>query len=157
MVVYNRFNFAEHFEVLSKIEWRIQRFPIYLLPSNIYPLPQYQHISPEYMCYTEEATLSHHYYPESIVYRDSPLVWYICRFRHIYKDMYTPLWFPRWLSVKELASQADDMGSISGSGRSPGEVNGNTLQYSGLGNPMDRGAWRATVLGVAKSQTWLSN
>ena len=71
--------------------------------------------------------------------------------------MYTPLWFPRWLSVKELAWQAGDMGSISGSGRSPGEGNGNTLQYSGLGNPMDRGAWRATVLGVAKSQTQLSN
>ena len=35
--------------------------------------------------------------------------------------MYTPLWFPRWLSVKELAYQADDMGSTSGSGRSPGE------------------------------------
>ena len=43
--------------------------------------------------------------------------------------------------------------SIPGSGRSPGEGNGNPLQYSCLENPMDRGAWRATVHGVAKSRT----
>ena len=42
------------------------------------------------------------------------------------------------------------MGSIPGLGRSPGEGNGNLLQYSCLGNPMDRGAWWATVHGVAK-------
>ena len=42
------------------------------------------------------------------------------------------------------------MGSVSGSGRSPGEGNGNPSQYSCLGNPMDRGAWQATVHGVAK-------
>ena len=142
MVAYNRFHFSEHFEVHSKIEWRVQRFPIYLLPSNIYLLPHYQHIPPEYICYTDESTLSHHYYPEYIVYTGIHS-WYgtFCRFRHTYNDMYTPLWFPRWLSVKELAYQADDMGSTSGSGRSPGEGNGSTLQYSGLGNPMDRGAW----------------
>ena len=46
-----------------------------------------------------------------------------------------------------------DMSSISGSGRSPGEGNGNSLQYSYLGNPMDRGAWWATIHGVTKSQT----
>ena len=44
-----------------------------------------------------------------------------------------------------------------GLGRSPGEGNGNPLQYSCLENPMDGGAWEATVLGVAKSQTGLSN
>ena len=48
-----------------------------------------------------------------------------------------------------------DLGSIPGLGRSPGGGNGNPLQYSCLGNPMDRGAWWATVHGVAKSQTWL--
>ena len=48
-------------------------------------------------------------------------------------------------------------GSIIGSGRSPGGGNGNLLQYSYLGNPTDRGVWWAIVLGVAKSQTWLSN
>ena len=49
-----------------------------------------------------------------------------------------------------------DLGSIPGSGRSPGEGNGNPLQYSCLGNPMDRRVWRATVHGVTKSQTWLA-
>ena len=49
-----------------------------------------------------------------------------------------------------------DMGLIPGLGRSPAGGNGNPLQYSCLENPMDRGAWRASVHGVAKSQTWLS-
>ena len=48
---------------------------------------------------------------------------------------------------KESACNAEDLGLILGSGRSPGEQNGNTLQYSCLENPMDRGAWRATVHG----------
>ena len=48
---------------------------------------------------------------------------------------------------KESACNAGDLGSILGSGRSPGEQNGNTLQYSCLENPMDRGAWWATVHG----------
>jgi len=52
---------------------------------------------------------------------------------------------------KESACQARDAGLIPGSGRSPAEGNGNPLQYSCLGNPMNRGAWRATVHGVAKS------
>ena len=46
-----------------------------------------------------------------------------------------------------------DVASILGSGRSPGEGNGNILQYSYLENPTDRGAWQATVHGVPKSQT----
>ena len=46
-----------------------------------------------------------------------------------------------------------DMDLIPGSGRRPGRGNGNPLQYSCLGNPMDRGAWQATVQGVEKSQT----
>ena len=50
-----------------------------------------------------------------------------------------------------------DPGSIPGSGKSPGEGNGNPLQHSCLENPMDGGAWQATVHGVAKSQTWLSD
>ena len=52
--------------------------------------------------------------------------------------------------VKNLPANAGDMGSIPGSERSPGEGNSNPLQYACLGNPMDRGAWRATVYGVAK-------
>ena len=57
--------------------------------------------------------------------------------------------------VKNPPSNAGDEGSIPGSGRYPGEENGNLLQYSGLGNPMDRGAWQATVHGVADSWIWL--
>ena len=51
---------------------------------------------------------------------------------------------------KESAYNAEDPGSIAGLGRSPGEGNGNPLQYSCLENPMDRGIWWATVLGVAR-------
>ena len=64
--------------------------------------------------------------------------------------------FPGSSVVKNLPASAGDsrdVGSIPGSGRSPGEGNGNMLQYSCLGNPMDKGAWQATVLGVAKSDT----
>ena len=61
------------------------------------------------------------------------------------------------LSAKEFACQAGDMGLIPESGKSPGEGNGNPLQYSCLGNPMDRGVWWATVHGVTKSRTWLSH
>ena len=62
--------------------------------------------------------------------------------------------------VKNLpanAGDARDTGSFSGLGRCPGVRNGNPLQYSCLENPMDRGAWWATVHGVAKSQTQLSD
>ena len=63
---------------------------------------------------------------------------------------------PRWLSGKESACNARDMGSIPGSGRSPRGGLGNLLQYPCLKNPMDRWAWMATVHGVTKSQIWLS-
>ena len=56
-----------------------------------------------------------------------------------------------------IAVDAGDVGSILGLGRSPGKGNGNPLQYSCLGNPMDRGARWATVHEVPKSQTQLSN
>ena len=58
--------------------------------------------------------------------------------------------FPRWRSGKESACEARDADSIPGSGRSPGEGNGNPFQYSCLGNLMDRGAWWALVHRVAK-------
>ena len=51
---------------------------------------------------------------------------------------------------KKLPPKAGDAGLIPGLGRSPGEGNGNLPQYSCLGNPMDRGAWQATVYGVTK-------
>ena len=59
------------------------------------------------------------------------------------------------LVVKNPPANAGDMGLILGSGRSPGEENGNPLQHSCLENPTDREAWQAIVHGVAKSQTWL--
>ena len=67
------------------------------------------------------------------------------------------MWTSLWLSDKESACNVGDMGSIPGLGRSPGEGNGNPLQYSCLANPMDGGAWWAAVHGVAESQTQLSN
>ena len=77
------------------------------------------------------------------------------------------LWKSSWPSLvwvspggsdgKESACNARDLGSIPGLGRPPGDGNGNPLQYSCLKNSMDRGAWRATVHGVAKSQTRLND
>ena len=52
--------------------------------------------------------------------------------------------------IKNLPANAGDAGSIPGSGRSTGEGNGNPLQYSCLGNPMDRGAWQVIVYGVTR-------
>ena len=70
------------------------------------------------------------------------------------------LWFPGVAVVKGLpASEEDarDTGLIPGSGRFPGEGNGNPLQYSYLENSMDRGVWQATVHGITKSWTPLRN
>ena len=61
--------------------------------------------------------------------------------------------FPGGSDDKEFACDAGDTGSVPGLGRSPGEGNGNTLQYSCLENSMDRGAWQATVHGIAQSWT----
>ena len=68
--------------------------------------------------------------------------------------------FPGSTVVKkppDNAGHAREMGLIPGLGRSPGARNGNPFQYSYLKNSMDRGAWRASVPGVAKSWTRLSN
>ena len=65
--------------------------------------------------------------------------------------------FPGGSDGKASACNAEDPGSIPGSGRSPAEGNGNPLQYSCLENSMDGGAWWATVHGITKSQTRLSN
>ena len=64
--------------------------------------------------------------------------------------------FPGSSVVKNLPANAGEMGSIHGWGRSSGEGQGNPLQCSCLGNPMDRGTWWATAYEVTKSQTWLS-
>ena len=64
--------------------------------------------------------------------------------------------FPGGSDSKETACNVGNLGSIPGSGRSPGEGNGYRLEYSGLENPVDRGAW-PTVHGAAKSRTGPSN
>ena len=65
--------------------------------------------------------------------------------------------FPGGSEGKESACDAGNPGSIPGSGRYPGEGNGNPLQYCCLENSMDRGTWQATDHGVTKSQTQLSD
>jgi len=65
--------------------------------------------------------------------------------------------FPGGSGVKNPPPNAGDEDSTPGSGKSPGEGNCNPLQYSCLGNPMDRGAWLTAVHGVAKSGTRLTN
>ena len=68
-----------------------------------------------------------------------------------------PLGFPGGSDSKESSCNAGDLSLIPGLGRSLGEGNNYPLQYSGLENSMDRGAWQATVHGVVKSQTQLSD
>ena len=70
--------------------------------------------------------------------------------------VFLSFFFFQILISEESACNVGDLGPIPGSGRFPGEGNGNPLQYSCLENPMDRGAWWASVHGVAKSQTQLS-
>ena len=82
---------------------------------------------------------------------------FIYVYYYIYIIIYYILGFPGGSDGKESACNAGDLAFIPGSVRFPGEGNGYSLQYSCLENPMDRGAWWATVCGVAKSWTWLSD
>ena len=83
----------------------------------------------------------------------------VCVFMHVYEYLCMCMYiygFPGSSMVKKLsAMQCRDTGLIPGMERYPGEGNGKPLQYSCLGIHMDRGDWRATVHGVAKSQAWL--
>ena len=94
-----------------------------------------------------------------------PLLWYCDVFLY-YLDAWQLLSFFFFLTgfgfhgisdSKELANKVGDPDWIPGSGRPPGEGNGKPLQHSCLENPMDRGAWWATVHGVAKSRPWMKN
>ena len=78
-------------------------------------------------------------------------------FHTLEKDFHALVDFPGVSDGKASAYNVGDPGSIPRSGRSPGEGNGNLLQYSCLENPMEGGAWQATVHGVAKSRTRLSD
>ena len=80
---------------------------------------------------------------------------FICSF--IFLAAVGLLHFPGGSDGEESACNAGDLGSIPGLGRSPGEGNGNPLQYSCLENSMNGGTWRATVHGVTKSRTRLSD
>ena len=73
---------------------------------------------------------------------------YVYTYTYVYTYMYVYIY--THTAVKNLPASAGDQGSIPGLGRSPGEGNGNPLQYSCLGNPMDRGASQAAVHGVTK-------
>ena len=90
----------------------------------------------------------------SVFFDSLSITIYIYIYTHIYKTLsiYLPYYgLPWWLSGKESACNAGAKYSIPGSGRSPREGYGNPLQYSCLENPIDRGAWQATVCSVAKS------
>ena len=76
---------------------------------------------------------------------------------HFPKQILRPVFSLSASDDKEPACNAGDLGLIPRSGRSPGKKNGYPLQYFCLENPVDRGAWQATVHGVTKSQTQLSN
>ena len=77
----------------------------------------------------------------------------MCILLHLQKNVKPSVFlgFPGGSVVKNLPANAGGADSISGSGRCPGEGNSNPLQYSCLGNPMDGGAWLATVHGAAQS------
>ena len=75
----------------------------------------------------------------------------------IYYEPFLCMGFAGSSAGKKSACNAGDPGLIPGSGRSPREGNGYPLQYSDLENSMDRGAWQATVPGLAKSRTWLTD
>ena len=83
-----------------------------------------------------------------------PIV-YICQ--DIYRKIFNVVGFPGGSDGKESACIAGDLNLIPGLGRSPGEGNGYPLQYSHLENSRDRAAWQATIHGVTKSRTPLSD
>ena len=96
----------------------------------------------DFCCYTTQSVVFWQVIPSKhIHWHTGRLTWRsITRLSHLYCGS----------AVNNLPANSGNTGSIPGSGRSPGEGNGNPLQYSCLENPMDRGAWRATVRGVAK-------
>ena len=91
----------------------------------------------------------HGFNPEAVLFSEN-----LCMLSFPYKYVFYNAYIsPGGSYGKESACSAEDLGSIPGSGRSPGGGHGNPLQYSGLENSMDRGAWRAIVHGAAKSWT----
>ena len=96
--------------------------------------------------------------PASIEYASDVLKLWSARERLTFGFLYhESVGFSSSSDSKASACNVGDLGSMPGWGRSPGEGNDNPLQYPCLQNSMDRGTWQATVHGVAKSQTWLSD
>ena len=102
---------------------------------------------------SSSSILSGHHFPSHAF----SIVPHICFYSGLFSSLIIFLGFPCGSDGKASAYSVGDPGSIPGSGSSPGEGNGNPLQYSCLENPMDRGARLATVHGVTKSQTQLND
>ena len=88
--------------------------------------------------------------PKKIKFVTPPIVSPLICHEVMDSDAMTLVFFPHSSFNKESTCSVGDLGSIPGAGRSPGEGNGNPLQYSCLENPMGRGAWKATVHGVTR-------
>ena len=112
------------------------------------------------ICYTESITQKQQSLRRSRIILSAMLTYYLivflilthsaCSFFQFSSAQHSLIGFPGSSEVKASASNAGDLGSIPGSGRSPGEGHGNPLQYSRLENPMDRGIWRAEIHGGHK-------
>ena len=114
-----------------------------------------------FLCFTQNlqtaSSLSSIYVHVKIPWTEDPGGLQSMRSQRVTHDWVLHWGFPGGSNSTEFVYKAVDLGLIPGSGRSPGEGNGNPLQYSCLENPMNRGAWWATVHGVTKSWTRLSN
>ena len=99
------------------------------------------------------------FFPSTAKFHHQPCIRFLCTIyeESIFGSFILFLGFPGGSEVKASDCNAGDLGSIPVLGRSPGEGNGNPLQYSCLENPMDGGAWWATVHRVTKSRTRLSD
>ena len=117
-----------------------------------YPLINYSWLHSIYICILY--IYSHYIYIYSHIYTYILLYIYIHTHTHTHIYIYE---IPCGSDSKESACNVRDPGSVLGLGRSPGEGNGNPLQYSYLENPMDRGAWWAVIHGVSKSRTQMSD
>ena len=116
-----------------------------ILPASL------KHTCTYWFCFSGEAWLIHHCFALSPI----NYVMYECFPYNLHTRIDSG--FPVGSDGKESACNAGNLGSIPGLGRSPGKGHGNPLQYSVLEISMDRGAWRATVHGIAESQTRLSD
>ena len=144
--MFGAFNFVLKASAASLLRWFVWK--------QCSPLPTPVQITqnfPSFFCLPKICFLPFILKRMHLSLNDSPclfLLWYLVMLFRSYG-------FPGGLDVKAYACNAGDLGSIPGSRRSPGEGNGNPLQYSFLENPMDGGAWWAAVHAVPKNRTQL--